>query len=315
MATVSNFEVELLTQQYSTNVELLLQQKNTRLRSTVRTGSHVGKQASPVQYIGPVQFKQAGARGSQLVVQTVGYQRRWVSPADKDLTVQVDQFDELRTIIDPKSPLSSVVMAAGQRLFDDVLIAAFFDTAKIGEVGATTETFDSGANFPISVSIADTYGAGAATGLTVAKLLEAKRILRRYENDLEGVTLHIAIGAQQEKDLLQQIEIVSTEFNDRPVLVNGRLEQFLGFTIHHSERLQVSGSGATADRLIPVWMEDGMYLGMWKDMQTIISQRNDLTGHPWQAYSMCTLGATRLQGGKVLKISCLEPSASADITI
>jgi hypothetical protein len=48
-------------------------------------------------------------------------------------------------------------------------------------------------------------------------------------------------------------------------------------------------------------------------MQNIISQRNDLTGHPWQIYTMMTAGATRLQPGKVMSILCSDTS-STDIT-
>ncbi len=287
---------------------------NTRLRGATLSGSHIGKMASPVQYIGPLQFKQAGARFSPLVPQIAQYQRRWITPRDNDLTVQVDTFDELRTIIDPRSGLSANIMAAANRLFDDLIIAAFFGTAQTGVDGTslTTETFNSGSDFPVSVAIADTFGVGSATGLTVKKLIEGRRILRKYENDMESASVHIAIGSQQEADLLSQMEIVSTEYSDRPVLVDGRLRSILGCTIHYSERLLMDAGNAY--RRCPMWLEDGMYLGLWKDMQTIISQRNDETGHPWQAYSMVSANATRMQAGKVIEIDCLDASGN-DITI
>lgn len=314
MATTTSFEVELLTVQYTTSLQLLLQQMNTRLRGACQTGAHVGKMASPVQYIGALQFKQAGARGSPLQPQLAQYQRRWITPRDFDLTVQVDTFDELRTIIDPRSGLTSAVSAAANRLYDDLIISAFFGTAQTGvdSSSLTTETFNSGSDFPTSVAIADTFGLGSAGGMTVAKLIEGRRILRHYENDMEGAEVHVAIGSQQEADLLKQIEVVSTEYNDRPVLVDGRLRSFLGCTLHYSERLLMDAGNAY--RRCPMWLSDGMYLGLWKDMQTIISQRNDLSGHPWQAYSMTSSNATRLQGGKVIEIDCLD-ATGGDITI
>ena len=39
-------------QQYNQNIQMLVQQKATRLRSAVATGTHVGNQASPVDQIG-----------------------------------------------------------------------------------------------------------------------------------------------------------------------------------------------------------------------------------------------------------------------
>lgn len=305
MTFVGNpYETELLTVQYNAALELLLQQKDSRLRGAVRTGSHVGKMASPVQYIGTLEFRQAGARGSPLTPQTASYQRRWVTPADKDLPVQVDTFDELRTIIDPKSALTAAVQAAAGRLFDDLIINAFTKGCSIGvdPSSLTTETFNSGNDFPTSVVVANTFGAGSSTGMTAAKIVEARRILRHYENDMEAVKCHLVIGSTQEANLLSQIEVISTEYRERPVLEDGRIRSFLGCQFHYSERLPY----ASSVRKTFMWLEDGMYLGLWKDMQTTISQRNDLVGHPWQAYSMVSADATRLQAGKVIEIDCAD---------
>lgn len=316
MAVVNPFEVELLTVQYTSAVQLLLQQTNTRLRGTVMSGAHVGKAASPIQYIGAVEFKQAEARGTPLTGQNGQYQRRWVFPSDKDCTIQVDTFDELRSIVDPKAPLTAAVQAAGNRLFDDVIIngaggsnGGFFGSATIGvdPSNFATETFDSGSDFPVSVSVADTFKTSAASGMTVAKMIEGKRILRKYENDLEAMTTHIALSSEEEAGLLQQLEFVSTEFRKTAAYdEGGRAMSFLGVQIHYSERLQISGS----DRLVPMWLEDGMYLGLWEDMNTNISQRTDLVSQPWQAYTKVSLGSSRLQGGKVVKIACAETSGA-----
>ena len=63
--------------------------------------------------------------------------------------------------------------------------------------------------------------------------------------------------------------MVSTEFNDRPVLVNGEVTQFLGFDIVTSERLSVAASV----RNIIVFVKSGLMLGMWRDMENYIDQR------------------------------------------
>jgi hypothetical protein len=315
MATVTPFEVELVSVQYTAKLELLLQQKGTRVAGAVSRGNYVGKYASPVQYASALEFRTPGPRGSALQPQLAQYQRRWVSPIDKSLPVQVDTFDELRTIVDPKSALTAAVKAAANRLFDDVVIAAFFGSALTGPdaTNFTTETFNSGSDFPISVAIADTFGVGTATGLTIKKLIEANRILERYENDMDEMRPHIAIGAQQHADLLGQIEATSEEYR-AGLGVNrdgsGNITSILGFQIHRSQRLATSGS----DRLCPVWMEGGMHLGVWKGVTTIVSQRTDLEGHPWQAYSMVSLGATRLQGGQVIQIACYDTGGN-DITV
>lgn len=169
--------------------------------------------------------------------------------------------------------------------------------------GLSAETFNT-TNF----RVADTFGSTAASGLTVAKLKEAKRILRHYENDFESDQLTLVIGSQQEADLLEDIQVVSTEFNDRPVLMEGRITRFLGFNIVMSERLPTY---TTNTRGVLAYVKSGLYLGIWKDMQNTITQRNDLSGHPWQVYTQASFGASRLQPGKIIQIACLDSTGAS----
>jgi hypothetical protein len=119
----------------------------------------------------------------------------------------------------------------------------------------------------------------------------------------------LVIGSTQEADLLKQVQVVSTEFNDKPVLVDGKITRFLGFDIVVSERLAV----ASSIRKCIAFAKSGMYLGIWRDMSNIASQRNDLSGHPYQIYTMVSFGSTRTQPGKVIQVQCAD-STGADIT-
>ena len=139
------YEVELLTTQFTTKLDLLLQQKLSKLRGASDSGMHVGKQASPVQQIGVLEFKQPAGRYSPIVPQVPQYTRRWVFPNDRDLAVLVDQFDELRSIVDPKAGISEATAAAGNRYFDDLLTNAANGTASTGVDASSlsTESFSS----------------------------------------------------------------------------------------------------------------------------------------------------------------------------
>jgi hypothetical protein len=119
----------------------------------------------------------------------------------------------------------------------------------------------------------------------------------------------IVIGSQQKSDLLNQVQVVSTEFNERPVLVNGEVRQFLGFDIVTSERLSVSANV----RNTIVFVKSGLMLGMWQDMQNYIDQRIDMSGRPWQLTTSTMFGALRMQPGKVVSILCSD-TTGADIT-
>lgn len=306
------FEVELLTVQYTTMLELLLQQRTSRVRGSFNSGTHIGKSASPVQQIGVLEFRQPAARYSPIQFQLPQYTRRWVFPNDRDCGVPVDTFDELRTIVDPKGGINQAVLAAGNRFFDDVGIAAFFGAAKTGVDGTnfTTETFPGlGTDSASTYLVASSFGAASSTGMSYPKIVEGMRILEHYYALEDGDEVTLLIGSQQHADLKKQIELMSRDYNDTPVVVNGRVERCGGARIIMSERLSSTVNGSNI-RACPLFVKSGMYLGIWKDMSTKVSIREDLTSQPWQLYSMISCGATRTQLGKVICIDCADTTGA-----
>lgn len=297
--------VKLFTTQFSTNLMLALQQTGSKLRDKVMTGTHTGKQASPVQELGAISTRRVTGRFAPMGRIDADYVRRWVFPVDDDLPQMMDSFDELRTIVDPKSQYVTNAANAFGRAWDDEIIAAATRTSYVGQDAAsfTTEAFDT-----TNYRIADNFGASAAVGLTVTKLIETRKKFRKAHVDLETDPITLVCGSQQESDLLNQIEVVSTEFQDRPVLQDGKVSRFLGFDIVYSERLPTY---TTNTRGVLAFAKSGLYLGMWKDLESRASIRNDLSGEPWQLYSKASYGATRLMQGKVIQIACLD-SQGAD---
>jgi hypothetical protein len=71
---------KLAVETFSTLLQLKLQQTQSMLRGRVMEGQHVGKQASPVDYIGNVQMKAPAGRYAPNQPQSVDFTRRWVLP-------------------------------------------------------------------------------------------------------------------------------------------------------------------------------------------------------------------------------------------
>jgi hypothetical protein len=300
--------VQLYQTRFSTLLEMKLQQKGSKLRSTVREGSFTGaKIASPIQQLGAVNTRAPAGRFAPLDIQPNDYTRRWISPIDRELPQLVDSFDELRTQIDVKGELVDSAAAACGRDWDDSIIASATGTAQLGQDAGSlsNETFDT-TKFRVAVN----FKASANVGMTAAKIIEAKRILRKYHNDLEGEQVTLVVGSQQESDMLNQVEFVSKEYGDRPVLVDGRLMRFLGFDIVVMERLPLPVSN---QRGCLAYVKSGLHLGMWADINTNISIRRDLSSHPYQVYTKHSFGATRTQPGKVVQILAAD-TTGADIT-
>jgi len=305
---------KLFTTQFSTLLALKLQQRMSKLRGRCMEGFHVGKQASPIQYIGAIQMQTPTGRFAPIGRQDVDFTRRWVFPVDKDANQLIDTFDKLKTIIEPTSQYSDVAAAAVAREWDDRLIAAAFATAQIGADagGLSPETFNTGSTVTgAGFQIPSTFGSSAASGLTVAKMIEAKRAFRKLQVEVDEEELTWVTNSQGESDLLNQAQVVSSDFNGAaPTLVDGKVTRFMGFNIIYSERL----TSLVNVRQNIVFVKSGIYLGIWKDTENDVSQRRDLSGLPYQIYTMMSSGATRLEPGRLLQCLCADTSAAADVT-
>ena len=295
------------TTQFSTNLELLLQQKGSRLRGKVKEGTHVGKMASPVNQIQPIATSQPAGRFAPIGRTDSDFVRPWVFPQFADCNQLIDGFDELQTIVDVKSAYAENAANAFGRKIDDVILTAATATRSLGvdAGGLSTEAFDT-----TKFQIAATYGASAASGLTVAKLIECKRIFERYENDLSMERPTLVIGSQQHSDLLNQVQVVSTEFRSTPTYDgDGNVTSFLGFNIVRSERLPQTTANVT--RGVLAFVPSGIHLGIWQDVTSRVSIREDLSSQPFQLYSKMSVGAVRLQPGKVIQILCADTTGAA----
>ncbi len=284
-------------QQFSSNLKLKLQQEGSRLRNCVMTGQHYGEQASPVDQYGAVTANKVVGRYNPMTRVDAPTDRRWVLPQDYDLPQLIDSFDKLRLITDPTSIYVKNAVNALGRAMDDEILSGIFGTNQTGKSGGTATSFGSGQTVGVL------QGAASATNLTVAKLREAKRILMSRNLDMKAENIWCAMNATNHDSLLQEAQVISLDFNDKPVLVEGRIERFLGINFVFTELLTTGTddqSGTSTQ--VPVWAQSGVYLGMWDDIKTDVSERKDLTGIPTQVYVKGTFGATRLEENKVVKI-------------
>lgn len=280
--------------EFKANVEMLMQQEDSRLRGMVTTDSYVGKQGSVVEQFGEATAQQRTSRHADTPLLNLSQDKRWVFPSDWEWASLIDQVDKLRMRIAPEGAYTRAAAAAMNRAIDDLIITAFFATAYKGENGTSTETFDT-TNYQVGVDVG-----GTASGINVLKLQSAlqKLMLANKGDIMESV--HAAIGSYEHDLLLKEIQVVNRDYNGgAAVLENGRVRRFMGFDFALTDRLAVS----SGNRLIPAWVKSGMHLGVWQDVQADISKRAD-KGNAWQVYTNMTLGSTRLQQGKVVQVLC-----------
>ena len=279
-------------QQYSANVQMLSQQMGSRLRDAVRLETVVGKNAF-IDQIGSVTAQLRSSRHADTPQIDTPHQRRRLSIASYEFADLIDDQDKVRMLIDPTSSYAQAAAAAMGRAMDDVIIAAALGTASTGETGSGSATLDATANMVGSASSND--------GLTIAKLTEAKR--KMDLNDVDpSIPRYIAVGPKQIEDLLGTTQVTSSDFNTIKALVQGDVDTFMGFQFIMTNRLSIDSNDI---RSCFAWAEDGITLGIGKDVQARIDERND-KGYATQVYYCMDSGAVRMEEAKVVKIFCDE---------
>jgi len=277
-------------QQYSTNVQLLLQQRGSKLRDMVTVGSYTGKAAKAVEQIGAVTAQKKTGRHSDTPLISTPHDARWVHPEDYEWADMIDDQDKLRMLIDPTSPYAVNGAYALGRSMDSAIITAALGTAMTGENGSTSTAF----------ATATQQIAQGGTGLTVAKLRAAKKLFLKNDVDVATDPLYMAVTATQLDNLLGTTEVTSADYNSVKALVQGQVDSFMGFKFVHTELLGVDGSG---DQRVIAWAKSGLHLGVWNDITTKISERADKS-YANQVYVKATFGATRTDEKKVVEILC-----------
>lgn len=285
------------SESFTTDVQLLLQQKDSRFRNAVMSRSFTGKDAKALEQIGSTVAVRKTTRHADTPLVPTSHDARWVYPADYEWADLIDPQDELRAIASFQSAYAENGAAAMRRAIDDEIIAAFFSTTtKTGEDAGTTTSWSAFVS-----ANADYQIAHGSVGLTVAKLRVAKKALLKGNFDIDGEGLYIGIGAEQHDDMLGETLAVNLDYTTKPVLMDGRITSFMGIQFIDSQRLPISST----TRSCPVWAKSGMLLGVWGDVMGRIDTRVDKS-HATQVYCKCTIGATRLDERKLVEVQCTE---------
>lgn len=275
-------------EQYSANIQMLSQQMGSLLRDAVRIESIVGKDAYFDQ-IGKVTAQLKTSRHSDTPQIDTPHSRRRCSLADYEFADLIDQQDKVRLLIDPTSSYAKAAAYAMGRAMDDVIIAAALGSANTGVSGGTAVALPA-ANITA-------VGTGGANTMNIAKLALAKQKLDAGDVD-PSIKRHIVVSPTEIQDLLNNTTVTSSDFNTVKALVQGEIDSFMGFKFHVSNRLTTNGAGNTQ---CIAFAEDGLLLGIGKDVTARIDERSDKS-YATQVYYCQTIGATRMEEAKVISV-------------
>ena len=274
--------------QFSSNVQMLSQQMGSLLREAVDVESVTGEKAFFDQ-VGSAAAAVRTTRHADTPMMETPHSRRMVTLSDYEYADLIDDQDKIRMLSDPTSVYAKAAAAGIGRAMDDVIISAFNASASTGKSGSTSTAFDS-----------NNIVAHSSAGLTVAKLISAKKILDQNSVD-PSITRYIVVSPEQIEDLLNTTSVTSSDFNTVKALATGTVDSFVGFKFIVSNRLKDDGTS----RQCYAWAEDGMKLAIGKEPTAQITQRADKS-YATQVYYCASFGATRMEEAKVVQVLCNE---------
>lgn len=210
----------------------------------------------------------------------------------------LDNWDQVRMLIRPQDRYAAKIVAALGRQADDILLSALYGSANSYD----RDEAATGTALTAGQIIDEDFGTGDNLGLTVEKLIEARRILLANNADLDAETPIILVDGQAEMDLLATTQVTSADYNTVKALVSGEVDTFMGFKFVRCQRL-ADAQHKTSENFVRsiVFMPSALGVVKNGDMETKISERNDLA-HSIQVYSRMFLGAVRLEEEKVVVI-------------
>lgn len=293
-----SFEVTTaFVEQFKSAVDLKLQQAGSKLRPYVMEESVTGDTAW-FEQIGPTEAQDVTSRHGDSPLVSTPHDRRKCTLQDKEWGDLIDRLDRVKTLIDPTNPYTMNASMAMGRAIDDIILTAANGTAYSGHTGATSNSL-AAAN-KVAINYVES-GSAANSGLTVGKLRRAKEIMD--DDEVPTDDRHIAVTAKQVHDLLTDPEVTSADYNVVRALVNGEINNYLGFEFHRISSSLVPISTTTRQCL--AWHREGIKLGVGQDIMTRVAERADKR-FSWYAYLCMSFGAVRLQEEYVVQISCDE---------
>lgn len=290
------------TNQYASAVELLAQQRRPRIASTFAQMTAEGQAATVVDFIDSFEADERTTLYDDIPFSDVSHTRPWVYPRHFDKAIPFDSIEKMQMNASPESSYVQGVVAALNRKMDDEAIRALFDNRNMGQTGTQTEAFNFGANRVVSQDIG-----GVGSGLNVEKIQQVLRLMRQSEVGVDdGEQIHIVISPALEQTLMNEIEVISSDFTMKRIMDSGTMNGsgYMGIDWIISNRLPLDSNGY---RRVPVYTTAGMTFCTWDGgIKTSVDQRVDKRGRPWQVYGEGHFGAVRRDEKRVYEIKAVE---------
>lgn len=277
----------ILVDQFRATLDVLVQQKESRLREAVTVETVHGKRAAFDQ-IGVVSAVEVTTRHADTPYIDTPHGRRWLTVRDFVAADLLDNWDKAKLLADPASDYAQNFGRSMNRQIDDLIIEAATAVTVTGETGSGTEAFD---------TTNQQFGTGSA--ITLSKILQGVELLRAAEVDPNDDPITVVMPMRFMRILLLEAppNVSSSDYNTVRALMTGEVKSFLGINWILSERIPLVGS----ERNALMFSKSGIKLGLAADIET---RMDELPGKNYavQVWSKLQGAAVRMENRRVVRI-------------
>lgn len=280
--------------QYNKNLQMLCQQKGSKLRGLVSVEQVTGECAY-FEQIGAVEATEAAARNgagytyhTETPITDTPYSRRRLDMTTFRLADLIENDDRVKLLIDPTNQTAQTFANALGRAIDMKLLKMAVGTAKTGHDGSTE------VELPASQVVDST----AAAVFNVDKLIEVKTLMDKA--DVPEEDRYMAVSAADLKNLLKDQKATSVDYAAVRALVQGQIDTFMGFKFVRISDKVWTAAGIAANTAV-AFHREGLKLGIGQDIITHIDPRPD-RNYATQVYSEINFGACRMDENKVVQV-------------
>lgn len=280
---------EAFVQQFADNFKHVAQQTTSRFEPCVTIEPNIVGMSKSVNRLGQRTAQRRTARHGDTPINDQPHSTRYVDLFDWEDGDMIDDQDKIRMLVDPQSDYVKAMVASLNRAKDDVIVSAFGGNAR-----ATTGNIILPSSQKIAVG---------GSGLTKAKIIQARKMFRRNEADSHaGEELFITYTASAAADILSDTTLTSADYLGGQFLQSGDVVgKWMGFTWIPSERAPL----VSTTRSLYAWAKSGIVLGKGADITTKVGE-DPGKGFNVRIYAKMSIGAVRVEEEKVVEIAAVE---------
>jgi hypothetical protein len=218
--------------QYKNNVELALQEMRDQFTAHFTPITDFsGKQLAIIDLIGDSEAREDAPEGGGTPDIEVGHEQVWVRPKRFDWGKTLKVEDQIKALTTYKSKYVQGGVSAIVRKRNAFFASCFFGNRLIGNEVPSSVAW-AGPSVP-----ADYEATGTASRMSVRKILGGLRKFEEVFVDVEMEQIGIAMNAQQNEELYQDIQFTSKDYQDRTVFAGKTVREFMGMAIISTQRI------------------------------------------------------------------------------